>query len=258
MKLISNFTDYYESSGLAFGIDDKLVYVRKTEKVGLDILTTNQLKPLEDYLRIAPQTEYHNYTKLNATLIGFCGKLYTSWEYIVKSYAHSLVIPSEYVCKFIKSQQLIDYLNKNNLTTALKEFTSVPKNTNISRKEQYGFGNSQWDVDYWLNNYSSKKVSDDIFYKLGTPVFSWNGIGKIIINPNLKELNFQYIIDPLTAFQEISMYLGAINAQGENRIYSVGGDKIIAEQKGFDSKSFTQVAPTKKAKRKLNKLKKKQ
>ena len=44
------------------------------------------------------------------------------------------------------------------------------------------------------------------------------------------------------------MYLGAINSQGENKDYSVGGDKIIAEQKGFDEKSFTQVTPTKKDK----------
>ena len=258
MRLISNFTDYYEASGLAFGIDDKLVYVRKTEKVSPDILTANQIKVLTNYLKIAPQTKYSGHisvTRLNPTLIGFCGKLYTSWEYIVKSYSHLI---NDYTYRFTKYQQLINYLTENKLTTALTKFTTLPNNTNINRREQYGFGDSSWSVGYWVEHYSGKPIGNDIFYKLGTPVFSWNGMPSIIINPNLKELSFQHIVDPLTAFQEVSMYLGAINSQSENRNYSVGGDKIIAEQKGFDSKSFTQVAPTKKAKRKLNKQKKKQ
>ena len=253
MKLISNFTDYYEASGLAFGVDNKLVYERKTTKVDSGILTYQEIKQLTDYAQLMPRSGYFTGFNVHKKLIGFCGKLYPAWKlFYTSEQGHNTLV-------FTKSNQLINYFEANKLTKWLDNFTEPKKG---KWRRGYALPLKQWAIDYWTNNYLGINVNQDIFYKLNSPVFKCSvshlDIHNLVINPNLKELSFQHVLDPFTAFQEISMYLGSINSQGENRDYSVGSDKIIAEQKGFGSKSFTQIAPTKKAKRKLNKLKKTQ
>lgn len=102
--------------------------------------------------------------------------------------------------------------------------------------------------------------AEDIFYTLNTPVFLLPNAfsSTIILNPCLKTLGFQYVISPLVAFQEISMFLGSLKSVKENKEYVVGDDKVLACSKGMDpTTSFHQINPTKKEKRKLNKITKK-
>ena len=80
MKLISNFTDYYEASGLAFGIDDKLVYVRKTKEISSDILTYQEIKVLTEYSNLMPKSGYLTGFNVDKIIIGFCGKIYPAWN----------------------------------------------------------------------------------------------------------------------------------------------------------------------------------
>jgi hypothetical protein len=61
-----------------------------------------------------------------------------------------------------------------------------------------------------------------------------------IKNPILKEFDFQKIVNPYEAMQEIEMYIGRL---AENNLpkMPVGSDKVIAESKGFDKWSFRKI-----------------
>ena len=67
--------------------------------------------------------------------------------------------------------------------------------------------------------------------------------GILIKNPILKDFNFNKIVDPFTAAQEIEMYLGRLSFDN-TPIMPVGDDKVLAASKGFDKWSFRKL-PTK-------------
>lgn len=78
---------------------------------------------------------------------------------------------------------------------------------------------------------------DEVFLKHKAPVRAAriyiedpNGI----LNPRLKDYGFEKIVDPFTAFQEISMYLANILVE-QKEVISVD-DKHRLEQHGFDLK----------------------
>lgn len=68
-----------------------------------------------------------------------------------------------------------------------------------------------------------------------------NAYSVVIKNPILKDFDFQKILDPYIATQEIEMYLGRL---AENNVpkMPVGSDKVIAESKGFDKWSFRKMS----------------
>ena len=61
---------------------------------------------------------------------------------------------------------------------------------------------------------------------------------RLIINPRLAEFNFVSVIDPYSATQELSMFIGNDLARDIQPVMPVGSDKVIAESKGFDKWSF--------------------
>ena len=70
-------------------------------------------------------------------------------------------------------------------------------------------------------------------------------------------MGFMKTVEPFTAFQEIAMFIGSMLAPEDHAPRTVGGDRVIAEQKGFDKWSFRTMAPgQKKLNRKANKARK--
>lgn len=80
-----------------------------------------------------------------------------------------------------------------------------------------------------------------------------------VVNPELEDIGFVRVIDPFTTYQEISMFLGGVLTTRETSTTTVGSDKVIIAQKGFDPvESFRIKAPgSKKIQRKLNRERKK-
>ncbi len=73
-----------------------------------------------------------------------------------------------------------------------------------------------------------------------------NTLIRLVLNPNLSDLNFQKVMNNREAYQEIEMYLSNIlvsDKMPENPI----SDKLKAESHGFDKKSFRKE-PSKKKK----------
>jgi hypothetical protein len=60
----------------------------------------------------------------------------------------------------------------------------------------------------------------------------------LITNPRLSEIGFQRILDPYTAYQELSMWTDNLAVHEGNREPKGMTDKLKAESKGFDKWSF--------------------
>lgn len=239
---------------MIYGIDNQLIYTRKTEKVDYSLLSSNQYNFLNNYIDNLPNhSGWQNDFILNRGVIGFCGKLYSVYEYVDKSKSYKTYDYFTNFNKFVKNRKdipesMLKVRNKKTVDYSSRWFTTKPE---------------AWCFELAEQKYAGM-LAEDIFYSLNVPVFlrwknqnSW--INKelkstITVNPYLKILDFQHYFEPLTAFQEVAMYVAALANQSENRDYTVGDDKTIAESKGHSVKeSFRQTAPTKKQKRKLNK-----
>ena len=67
-----------------------------------------------------------------------------------------------------------------------------------------------------------------------------------ILLPQLKQYKFAKAVQPMPAFQEISMYLGKLNAVEDNTVTIE--DKYLAQGKGFDCYSFKKMPSKRKEK----------
>lgn len=222
MRIVSKFSDYYDL-GVSYGIDKNIYFDRKLENV-LDnnfISTRSREKTINE-------ATYFFYPGI----IGFCGKLYPfvfirKYEKIVGRIRQDEKLLDE---KFIyEKEELIKYIG---LTEKERSYSYFLPDT--------------------LFDYSSieKDNLKSIFSKYKTPIFSYAGItfdgydvpdairmsSGLNINPILSKFKFSLVKDAIVAFQEISMYLGALK-HPEIETTDMD-DKIIAQSKGFNCMSF--------------------
>jgi hypothetical protein len=54
----------------------------------------------------------------------------------------------------------------------------------------------------------------------------------------LKDIGFAVAIDPYTAFQELSMFVGGVLPRSPNPMVELSGEKIMTQKHGFDKWSF--------------------
>lgn len=211
MKLHTDFHDYYDNA-VGFGIDENVFYNRFTEKV--EIL----IKSPFDHIG------------MNVGLLGFCGTIYPfalfvkydKFEIVDRYYAYNL---EEYKKKAFEW--------KDDRFDLDRRFGDRYRKMQSKRREQRELEVKQFFIDWSFQ-------SNDIFLKFKVPIWTVM-LSRItnegLLNPRLKDCGFDRIKDPLTAFQEISMYLS--NILVEQKEIATVEDKFRIEQHGFDlKKSF--------------------
>jgi len=202
MRIISKFQDYYDA-GLAYGIDNNLVFVRKTEEV--------EVKPFRGYYRSA-STTYGKFT-VNVTpiIIGFCGTMYPALKVVT-----------------LKRNKLAGYTEISNIITYDAS----------ELEELLGTSFKPYQVKVLLEHFT-KDYSEYLKYfeQYHTPYFLLKGGSNLILLPNLKDLRFSKVLDAYTAFQELSMYVGGLKAEAENHDCEIA-DKDLVIGKGFNKQSF--------------------
>ena len=97
------------------------------------------------------------------------------------------------------------------------------------------------EVDNFDDNYLFIKYKTPIFVinlkqALHTFIYDYSG-SPLIINPVLKDIGFQKVVDSWTTFQEIQMFISGVLGTGENDTIEVSEDVKI-KQHGFDKWSF--------------------
>ncbi len=203
MRIYSNFKDYYDV--VRPFENDGVSYHRKTQELEKCPEAIDQL------FELAPRL----HDEANG-IIGFCGKLYP----------------------FI--------LREVNLYT----YDDIAKLDRQLRKEDrylhvfWGdrtFSRKTW-TEYLLA--LARVDGTDIFRELDAPIFSAvkhrYKKSQVTINPRLNLLNFQGVIDPYQAYQEIAMYIGSTLARQVDPIIEIP-DELKAQAHGYDKFSFRKM-----------------
>lgn len=189
----------------AFGIDKTVVYQRKQER----FIYKKGPGMWSDW-------SYDDKHFAGARIIGFCGKLY---PVLVKD--NKIIYDKK---EALKLQKRTYVWSKDELGACFSEYLTNPELLKIFRDKNtpiflYG--------DYLDNKYIPGKSQE------------------LIINPRLKDLGFQSVKDPVTAFQEIYMFLSGVLGVPERPMIKIS-DKEMAKKKGHDGKYSFKKTPSKK------------
>lgn len=255
MLISSDFHDYYDSI-LSYGIDKEVVYNRKyslfSEKnkfpdafKGINSLYDTTFNTAKYFFST---TIYKNVILINHITIGFCGKIYFCYDITDDNGTRFLLYTENDFEKFFDTASFTDkrklkdakdgWLNKDKKRIRIYEC--------ISRKS---FRKLKQDVN--INKISLFESAPIWTYT----VCQRKSITNLELNPCLKHLNFQRIIDPATAFQELFMFIGCFLSKKENEIVHLS-DNDMRDEKGFDEKSFKNIPPGMKKLRRASKRQK--
>ena len=235
MYIISKYKDYYDGIAGTVGIDRAIMYVRETMEIEDHREFPKEFAHYNDSLFGWHKTPFAfvlgshlrrgvimKYEECKTIIVGFCGKLYVGWKL---HYTEDELIQSENRIYPSKKTRIVYNIEE------AKEFVNFDLHSR----------NLQDDVDYILN-YNAI----EIFRTFNTPVFVMDMEGiKFVVNPLLKEYQFYSVVNPFTAFQEISMFIGGVLGSGEKDIVEVS-DKSKITQHGFDYKYSFRKEPEKK------------
>lgn len=218
MRIISKFKDYYDYA-TAFGIDPKLVYVRTTNSHTISSSSTNRISQLGAL--IAKQRRRVFSDRFKCFYVGFCGNVYSGLSYYTDStgsVVHSSHVNCTHQRHFIWNVSTIDLVILShkmfshrlyNIETVEQALKTTQFHTPISMIDEF----QQEGIVCLV-------VDDD----------------QIVINPRLLDYNFQHVIDPMSAFQEISMFISGPLSTSNNMIELSDRDRI--SKHGFDKQSF--------------------
>ena len=248
MKILSKFSDYYDS-GIAYGIDEKLCFIRKRVEIDEKYSTHSPLiinsESKGEALRVV----------LYFKLLGFCGSLYPLIHLVLEKRVRKNKIESYHNIAETFAydlQKLDDFLNVH-FKTNLKEMKEYQRQAGY-----YGFFRK---IDVRIKKFYEKSFSqvEELFYQYQTPYFLLEEFKvkkegsydypkyKATLLPELKKLKFSQVKTSIEAFQEVSMFLGSLQTQEDNTVKIE--DKYLVTAKGFDCYSFKNL-PKKKAKKK--------
>lgn len=214
IKIYSDYHDYYDGVQ-AHGFDDHVVYERKSVSEFIDnkrplgsIVIDADLALLPEFHFKRPRLNYEERTKLN-------------WKFRQKSQ----------FCPFNKSDN--PRATRGMLYFCAKAYPFYLAFTDDHRRRfsfEPGFDELvfqdekkryyyDWDREPgdhtpykdWLASHMGEEIKPDIHFHFNSPSILY--IGKTrIINPVMRDFDFQKIIDPYTAFQELDMFLGGVMA----------------------------------------------
>lgn len=222
MKLISDFSDYYDSI-LMLDEDYDTKFIRKSVDVNDDDLSKEFSHDVIRNLRT--------------------GDLYkTKNKWIVVKFIKNLY--------FGVIQKDIEEDKETVIWFSIKNAQSFFKQ---SRKRYWSDTNEEFDVNYFETvvkpkyNFLKEKFNDvaycvfyvnefDCRYKKSKYSFQTNvNVTSVTKYPRLKDFNFYNVVDPYTLYQELSMWIDN-NACNNDPVMPVGTDEELAEAKGFDRK----------------------
>lgn len=206
--LISSTYRDYYDSIKAFGVDKTVVYNRTEERL---------------VLKKGPKmySSWFSNGSMHATrIIGFCGKLYPLFE---------------------KKGKFLIYDKEEALKNLSESFSWYRK-----------------DIEQCFSEYLTNPELLKIFIDKKVPVFIYgdyltgdHNSGKqkeLILNPKLKNWKFQSVVEPVTAFQDIFMYISGVIGIPEAPMIKIS-DKEMAKKRGHDGKYSFKKPPGKRGKK---------
>jgi len=239
MRIIGKHRDYYDC-GLAQGIDDEIVYVRKHEVV-----------PPHTWHDRSGEKRWRNpwwkpSKDASFGYVGFCGKLYPVARYWLSPSQGKVVGDSKFYYAYT-AEELVEFRERREKQTGL----SVWRSDWLLDAELEAFRAGPAEhVDLFREHnvpvlFAEAAVNEDCFREMNSPIRA------SALNPVLGDVQFTRIFDAYTAFQEISMFLGGVLGWPGNAMAEVPDEHRFTGH-GYDEQSFRAVAgrKTRKGKRK--------
>lgn len=240
MRIISDFKDYYDVIQ-KHGVSEPL-YIRKETK--LDNKQASQLfrdmsEVHKNLISVSIFLSLYNVNGIAYGIILFCGKLYkyvsVRFEYQDDMYSKS--VDGNIYCYTL--EKAIEVIKEKSSKYRKSSFEKEAFKERTKILQDFFNTNPTVDVHKLHAKYNSPIIHIWFNY--------WRE--EVLLNACLKERQFNTIVDPYTAFQELSMYLGGVLTQKGNEIVEITDDKVKIAKHGFDKASFRK-APETKAKRK--------
>jgi len=205
MRLRSDFHDYYDRA-IGYGIDSKVVYERKTR-----------------HLKIAMRSDIDIPTNGNCELIGFCGQVHPLYR--IKKYER--VAADNRCWSYAVVDQYFAYTFEDYQTQRKEWEKNIMFDTAREQTVKRFF--HEWSFD-----------TDRLFHEYATPIWAfnfrpWNDETNFVVDPPLKEYEFERVKDANSAFQEISVYLANILIEQKEVIEL--SDSYRVQKSGFDLKT---------------------
>lgn len=234
MKIISNFTDYYDSIQ-QYGQDTELKYIRykkyPEENFNLAIKTFSSFEDTK--------TITHNL--YGSFILGFCGNLYVG-EVIQKIKDSDALYPFNngeisYMCNYCSSEEeLVEKLTRSDRINLWDRPNTIIFNNIFNNKNILSLFHKYSTPCFII---SGNKIRHGDTYRY-TPTYKYN----LTINPQLKKYQFYKIKDPFTTFQDISMFISGVLPNPGNTMVEIS-DREMAIKKGFGHKYAFRKEPTK-------------
>jgi len=221
MRIISNFRDYYDCVQ-GMGQDRSLVYLRHPVTENLDRngfpFPCAYKDPWISKGEIVAQQ----------IIVGFCEKLYPLWH---MTYAwrdeHSNKVRHKYYKICISVDEVEEHLYEYGHKDDIKDWREPSK---------YGHPFGRKILEKVVSRCAAEAYKYKKYFLKHRCAQFVATRSHITYHGNLNRVEFYRVIDPYTAFQEISMYWGGL-AHPENKIPEID-DVTMAEAKGFDKYSF--------------------
>ena len=214
MKLISKYKDYYDSLLYNYSTEKTPVWDRKLQTYNLneyiEFLSKEQRDLLIDMSNFSAHRPYYGNLCDEKNIyfryiVGFCGKV-IQVNTIINNNTHTPYTNiNEFIKETKKDKRFKDVFMYESFCDDYRSYQGV----NI-------FGRTKKSDKIWHDIYDDQKRIYDIFIALNTPIFLIPCASsyhfdikerKIIINPVLKDINFQKIKDPFSTFQEIERFV---------------------------------------------------
>ena len=224
MKIISKFKDYYDS-GQALDQEREDVFVREYSCL------ENEKEFLKVDRRLAIPLLQDDYQVIH---VCFCGKVYAGVKlfYKVNEKLEQVVVYTDKQLKTALEKYGIKEIKQGKQRWVSRRFFTKP----IGSLDEYSKYVSSFNPIDIHRRFKSPIVIQAVADNYHKPA--------ILVNPILREFEFQKVMNPQIAWQEISMFYFGVLGYNEKPMIQIS-DSDMKWKKGFDNWSFKKL-PTKK------------
>lgn len=242
MRIICDAHDYYDSAQ-AFGQDFDLIYVRKELEMDSQWKRKTDkwpsvVFPYYNGIGSGVRGERNLFQDLEISfhIIGFCGKIYGALEVTQHQGKYNVKNPMVFCYNTARVDKFIeDHFKKKQI----KAYYAPLSAANKHRNKNWAKPPRNKVVEFFAECEKNREKYHELFTEYYCPVFVYShrwGRTVFTVNDILKRVEFFRVFDPVTAFQEVSMFWGSM-AHPLKPIPEIP-DKIMVEAKGFDKWSF--------------------
>jgi len=239
MIIISKFHDYYDS-GMSYGLDKNLRYIRKREETEN---VSEMPKQLYEMLKKLPDKyDYWQNSVLFSVrpfLIVLCGQVYLGYHLSglkdpnYKNPLPEQTLPDKYIYNLHSLKKILEKYSKDEYQSFLKKSPTYRflKSFNHDHLEEA------------FEEFGDKKIGVDIHIDEKAPIL-FIGHKKreyiYIKNPVLRDIHFYKRLVAFTVFQNISMFIGGVVSGTFPPMVELSEKERIQKQ-GFDKWSFRKM-----------------